>query len=148
MRRRTTSERIAATIARLETEPNIWVATASADGLPHLIPLSLAWDGKCVLVATPTDSPTVRNIKSTGRARASLDGAMDVVILDTDAAATDFDEAHSHQARIHVDRVGWDPADEEGEWSLLVLTPKMVHAWNGESEIDGRMIMRRGVWLT
>jgi hypothetical protein len=36
---------------------DVWVASASADGVPYLVPLSLEWDGEPLLVATPTDSP-------------------------------------------------------------------------------------------
>lgn len=148
MTHRTTSERVATALARLETEANVWVASASAEGVPHLLPLSLAWDGNRILVATPTDSPTVRNITSTGRARASLDSAVQVVILDADAEAVDFDQLEPDKIKRFVDRVGWDPREEPGEWSLLVLTPRLVHAWNTEGEIQGRTIMRRGEWVT
>jgi hypothetical protein len=38
------------------------VASASADGAPYLAPLSFAWDGEALLMATPTDSPTRTNL--------------------------------------------------------------------------------------
>ena len=31
-------------------------------GAPYLVPLSFDWDGEALLVATPTDSPTGRNL--------------------------------------------------------------------------------------
>jgi hypothetical protein len=46
---------------RLTHDIDVWVASASADGAPYLVPLSFDWDGEALLVATPTDSPTGRN---------------------------------------------------------------------------------------
>ena len=146
---RSTAIRVAEALRRLETEPDVWIATASVDGAPHLSPLSLAWDGAHILVATPTDSPTTRNIVATGRARASLADTTDVIIVRATAAAVPFVEVPAVVAESFVERVGWDPRNQEGgEWSMLTLTPEMVFAWNGEPEIVGRVIMRDGVWLS
>lgn len=145
---RTTATRVAEAIRRLETEADIWIATASGDGAPHLIPLSLAWDGSHILVATPTASPTTRNIRATGRARASLADTDDVIIVRAAARAAPFAEVLPESAELFADRVGWDPRRQSGgEWSLLTLTPEVVFAWKGEAELAGRIIMRRGTWL-
>jgi hypothetical protein len=50
---------------RLTRDIDIWVASASADGTPYLVPLSFDWDGEALLIATPTDSPTGRNLAAT-----------------------------------------------------------------------------------
>ena len=144
---RTTAERIAETRQRLNNDENVWIATASLGGVPHLVPLSLAWDGEAILVATRTDTPTVRNALASGRVRATLDSAADVVLLDTDAAVTPFTHAGADQVAAFVARVGWDPRNQDGEWSLLRLTPSRVQAWNSVSETDARTIMRDGAWI-
>ncbi|MGH1505838.1 MAG: pyridoxamine 5'-phosphate oxidase family protein, partial [Acidimicrobiales bacterium] len=78
---RSAAERIADTIRRLGHDDNVWLSTASADGVAHLVPLSLAWiDGEMVL-ATPASTPTARNAATTGRGRAALDDAEDVVTI-------------------------------------------------------------------
>ena len=41
---------------RLAHDVDVWVATASTDGAPYLVPLSFDWDGEAVLLATPADS--------------------------------------------------------------------------------------------
>jgi hypothetical protein len=43
---------------RLTHDIDVWVASASADGAPYLVPLSFDWEDEALLVATPTDSPT------------------------------------------------------------------------------------------
>jgi hypothetical protein len=45
------------------------VASASADGAPYLVPLSFDWDGEALLMATPTDSPTGRNLAASRAVR-------------------------------------------------------------------------------
>jgi len=50
---------------RLTHDKDVWVASASADGAPYLVPLSFDWDGEALLMATPTDSPTGRNLATT-----------------------------------------------------------------------------------
>lgn len=147
MTNRSTAERIEAAIRRLQTDPNVWVATASLAGVPHLVPLSLAWDGKAILVATPTDTPTVRNAIASGFARASLDSADDVVIIDADIHVDDLIDVEPSTLDGYISRVGWDPRENSGAWSLLTLTPRRIQSWNGVSEIGGRTIMRNGTWV-
>jgi hypothetical protein len=38
----------------LTHDKDVWVASASADGAPYLVPLSFGWDGEALLMATPT----------------------------------------------------------------------------------------------
>jgi hypothetical protein len=116
-------------------------------GVPHLIPLSLAWDGEHLLLATPTNSPTVGNATATGAVKATLDSADDVVLVDGAIEVTDLAAADASRFDTSLQRVGWNPADQDGEWSLLVVTPKTVRAWNSVAEITGRTIMESGCWL-
>ena len=64
---RSTGERAALARMRLESEANVWIASASAAGIPHLVPLSLAWIDEHIVVATPSDTPTARNAAANGR---------------------------------------------------------------------------------
>lgn len=125
----------------------MWVATAAPDGTPHLVPLSLTWDGVRVVVATPTSTPTVRNVAATGRARAALENTGDVVIVDAEAEVVALADAGADIVEAYVQRAGWDPRSERGEWSLVVLTPRRIQAWSSTGEIDGRTIMRDGIWM-
>lgn len=111
------------------------------------MPLSLAWIDDQIVVATPADTVTVRNVSANGLARASLDSAADVVLFDTDATVTNFAEADPTLIATYIKRVGWDPRDTPGEWSLLFLRPRRGQSWNGPSEITGRTIVRDGLWL-
>jgi hypothetical protein len=147
MSNRTTVERAAHARSRLAADHNVWISTASPTGLPHLVPLSLAWIDDAIVVATPSDTPTARNARATGRARAALDNADDVVLFDTDVKVAAFDQVDTSLASRYIAAVGWDPRDNPGDWSILVLTPRQAQAWNGPGEIAGRTIIRNGKWL-
>lgn len=146
--RRSRADRVADTVARLEREDNVWLATASFEGVPHAVPFSLWWSGERIAVATPADSPTVRNIVATGRTRAMLEDTADVVIIDGIPHVESYDDVPADIATPFVERVGWDPGAEPGEWSMIWLTPMRVLAWNSIDEHDGRTIMSDGVWAT
>jgi hypothetical protein len=103
---RSTEERRRAAIHRLEHDECVWIATGDGDGVPHLIPLSLDWDGTRIVVYTPTASPTVRNAAAAGRARAALDDAADVVLIDATVEVhelDDFDQAAVERFVTHAD---------------------------------------------
>jgi hypothetical protein len=57
---RSRAQRCRDTEHRLTHEIDVWVASASADGAPYLVPLSFDWEDEALLAATPTDSPTAR----------------------------------------------------------------------------------------
>ena len=143
---RSSQQRQTDAVGRLASDPNVWIATASPLGIPHLVPLSLAWIDDRIVVSTPTDTPTVRNAVATGRVRAALDSAADVVVIDCEVREISLAEADAELLATYVARVGWDPRQEPGEWSLLLLTPMRVQAWNGVPEIEQRTIMKRGIW--
>lgn len=147
MPNRTVAERAAHARTRLSSEHNVWISTGSPDGIPHLVPLSLAWLAGTIVVATPSTTPTARNAIATGRARAALDNADDVVVFDADVETHAFNDASVALIDGYIECVGWDPRDNPGQWSLLVLRPRTGHVWNGPAEIDGRTIIREGHWL-
>ena len=143
------TERVLATLHRLETDRNVWIATADHQSArPHLIPLSLAWDGVRVVVSTPSDSVTVRNLIGSDLAKLALDSADDVVLIDAKVEVVSLAATSLEILDGFVRRVGWDPRRESAEMSMILLTPWVVRAWNGVSEIAGRTIMRSGTWCS
>ncbi|MFF8642612.1 hypothetical protein [Streptomyces sp. NPDC015345] len=57
---RSRAERRRDTGHRLAHDVDAWVTGASADGVPHLVPLSFDWDGEAMWPATPADGPAGR----------------------------------------------------------------------------------------
>lgn len=143
---RTGPERTADTMARLEHDEDIWVATA-LDGNPHLVPMSFAWDGHRVIVATPAGSPTARNAVGGGRLKLALGPTRDVTIFDADVAVVACTQADPVVAQGFEDRLGWDPRAEAVPHVFLLATLRTARAWRTVAELDSRTIMRTGVWL-
>jgi hypothetical protein len=125
---------------------DVWVATASPSGAPHLVPLSLAWLDERVVVAVEESSVTARNLLACGVARLGMGPTRDVVMVDAvleksvDAAAGEaIGERYAAQA-------DWDPRMADG-YLILVLRPVRIQAWREANEIAGRTLMRDGAWL-
>jgi hypothetical protein len=144
---RSASQRRADTLARLEGDIDVWVATASA-GEPHLVPLSLAWDGTHVILATPATSPTARNTAATASVRLALGPSRDVTIIDAAGEVVSCADAPAPVANCYATRTGWDPRDEDVPHVFLIATPRVVRAWNSVAELTGRTIMRDGRWTS
>ena len=139
--------RKADTLAMLATPAiDVWVATASAGGAPHLVPLSLAWVEERAVIAVERTSVTARNVVASGTARLAVGPTRDVVMIDavlersTDVAADEgLGEAYAQQA-------DWDPRSSRG-YVFLVLRPVRLQAWREANEIAERDLMRDGRWL-
>ncbi len=135
--------------ARLEQQvADVWVATASADGVAHLVPLSLGWDGRRVILALESSSLTARNIVASGRARLAAGETRDVVIIDALLdAVLELAEAPADLAAAYVAQAGWDPRTAGDGQVFLILRPDRIQAWREVNELRGRTVMRSGEWL-
>jgi len=142
---RSRTQRIADVHARLASDVDLWVASASADGDAYLIPLSFLWDGAALTIATPAASRTARDLVRSGRARVALGPTRDVVMIDGTveslALGTDPELEEAHAAAT-----GFDPRTLDG-YVYLCITPTRIQAWREENELDGRELMRDGDWL-
>jgi hypothetical protein len=139
--------RKADTLAMLATEAiDVWVATASPAGVPHLVPVSLAWVDERAVIAIPATSVTARNLDASGRARLAVGPTRDVVMIDAVLEqAVDVGDADALGA-AYVAQADWDPREDTG-YLFLVLRPVRMQAWREADEISGRTLMRDGRWL-
>jgi hypothetical protein len=135
------------TLAMLATPAiDVWVATASTAGAPHLVPLSLAWVGERVVVAVGATSVTARNLTTSGTARLAVGPTRDVVVIDA-VLERSVDVADDDGiGEAYVAQADWDPRTSPG-FVFLVLRPVRVQAWRQANEIAGRTLMRDGTWL-
>jgi hypothetical protein len=122
------------------------VATASSEGQPYLVPLSLAWVDERVVVAVDESSLTARNLAASGVARLGLGPTRDVVMIDAvfeRSVGVGDDDA---LAAGFVAQTDWDPRGAP-EYVFVVLRPVRMQAWREANEIAGRTVMRDGSWL-
>jgi Pyridoxamine 5'-phosphate oxidase len=106
---RSRAQRRRDTELRLTHDVDLWVATASADGAPYLVPLSFDWDGKALLMATPADSPTCRNLAATRAVRLGVGHTRDVSMIDGEVEVLQIDELPQELGDRFVARTGFDP---------------------------------------
>ncbi|GAB2469235.1 pyridoxamine 5'-phosphate oxidase family protein [Streptosporangium sandarakinum] len=132
---------------RLDHDVDVWVATASADGVPYLVPLSFDRDGEALLAATPADSPTGRNLAATRVVRLGLGLTRDVTMIDGEVEVLEIDELPRERGDRFAERTGFDPRVSATPYRWFRITPRRVQAWREADELAGRELMRDGRWL-
>ncbi|MGU3643593.1 pyridoxamine 5'-phosphate oxidase family protein [Microbacterium sp. C23T] len=125
---------------------DVWVATASPEAAPYLVPLSLAWIGDRAVIALDGGSVTARNLGASGAARLAVGPTRDVAMLDVvlERSAGVDDDASLGEA--YAAQADWDPRGLPG-YVFLVLRPTRVQAWRESNELTGRVLMRDGGWV-
>lgn len=145
---RTVGQRKADTIAELNRQRDLWLATADTNGKPHLIAVSAWWDGNHVIIATTAVSRSARNLDANGIARFALGAPDDVIMIDaTVADRVKVRQADKKLAAGFALAVGWDPRDISDDWVFFRLTPARIQAYRGYDELEGRDVMLVGRWL-
>jgi pyridoxamine 5'-phosphate oxidase-like protein len=133
---------------RLAHDVDVWVASASADGAPHLVPLSFDWDGEALLMATPAESPTGRNLTATRVVRLGLGPTRDVSVIDGDVEVLGIDALPQERAERFAARTGFDPRASATPYRWFRVTPRRIQAWREADELPDRVLMRDGRWST
>lgn len=133
---------------RLTHDIDVWVASASSDGAPYLVPLSFDWDGEALLLATPADSPTGRNLAATRVVRLGLGPTRDVSVIDGDVEVLGIDALPQERAERFAARTGFDPRASARPYRWFRVTPRRIQAWREADELPDRVLMRDGRWST
>ena len=131
---------------RLAHDVDVWVASASADGAPYLVPLSFDWDGEALLVATPADSPTGRNLAGGRTARVAVGHTRDVSMIDGEVEVLEMDALPTDQGDRFTARAGFDPRALTTPYRWFRISPRRIQAWREVDEIPDRELMRDGRW--
>ena len=145
---RTIQQRKADVLAALERNRDLWLATASRSGRPHLVAVSAWWHDADFLVATVGSSRTARNLDATEIARLALGAPDDVIVID--ARLTESLPVGAAEAPLQAGfaaAVGWSPVEEPGSWRFFRLAPTRIQAYRGYGELEGRDVFNDGRWL-
>ena len=132
---------------QLSHDVDLWVATASSDGAPYLVPLSFDWDGEALLLATPADSPTGRNLAANRTVRLGLGDTRDVSMIDGDVELLEIDALPRERGDRFAARTGFDPRALTTRYRWFRIVPRRIQAWREADELEGRELMRDGRWL-
>jgi len=142
---RSLPERIADTRAKLESEVDLWVASASAKGDAYLIPLSYYWNGATLTMAMPATTRTARNLRRASWARVGIGPTRDVVIIEGPVVEMAV-EADDVLAEAHARAAGFDARRSPG-YVFFQLRPQRILAWRNPAEAAAGPIMLNGEWL-
>jgi hypothetical protein len=132
---------------RLAHEVDVWVASASTDGAPYLVPLSFDWDGEALLIATPVTSPTGRNLAGTRVVRIGLGLTRDVTMIEGSVEVLEIDALPQAAGDQFAARTGFDPRALGSSYRWFCVTPLRIQAWREVEELADRELMREGRWL-
>jgi nitroimidazol reductase NimA-like FMN-containing flavoprotein (pyridoxamine 5'-phosphate oxidase superfamily) len=144
---RTRQQRRRDTLHRLDTDVDAWVATADGGGTPYLVPLSFLWDGDTLLIATPSASPTGRNLRAGGRVRLGIGATRDVVLVEGTVEAFPAAEIPDDVGAAFAAKTGFDPRQLTTSYHYFRVRPVRVQAWREVDELTGRDLMTGGKWL-
>ena len=146
--RRAIDRRKADVLAALESQGDVWMATANAGGGPHLIAVSCWWDGTHLVVATTGGSRTAANVRADRSVRLAAGTPSDAILIDAKVVEiVRADEAPSELSGGFAGAVGWDPREVGPGWVYFRLGPSRIQAYRGYDEIEGRDVMRHSRWL-
>jgi nitroimidazol reductase NimA-like FMN-containing flavoprotein (pyridoxamine 5'-phosphate oxidase superfamily) len=143
---RSAAERKRDVLGRLAGDIDLWLATASAEGGVHLVPLSFVWHDERIVLVTTATSRTVTNLRAVPRARAALGLVRDVVLVEGEATITALGGPTAAAVAAFAAHTGWDPSGEPDQ-VVVELRPERILAWREANELPGRTLMRAGAWL-
>ncbi|SDY53780.1 Pyridoxamine 5'-phosphate oxidase [Modestobacter sp. DSM 44400] len=132
---------------RLTNDIDVRVASASADGAPYLMPLSFDWDGEALLMATPTDSPTGRNLAATRAVRLGLGHTRDVSMIEGEVEILEIDALPQERGDRFPVHTGFDPHALATPYRRSRISPRRIQAWREVNVRPDRELMRDGRWL-
>ena len=132
---------------RLTHDIDLWVAGASADGAPYLAPLSFDWDGEALLMATPTDIRTGRNLAATRAVRVGLGHTRDVSMIEGEVEVFEIHALPQERGDRFVAHTGFGPRALATPYRWFRISPCRIQAWREVHELPDRELMRDGRWL-
>jgi hypothetical protein len=134
------------TLRRLEEDVDIWVATASTDGTPYLMPLSFLWDDKTILLSTAGTNPTARNLRANPTLHLTLGHTRDVIHIEATTRTVQPGELSAAEGDAFAEKAGFDPRPLDG-YLYFRVTPTKIQAWREVNELKDRVLLRAGTWL-
>ena len=123
---RSREQRLRDTLEKLQSEVDVWIASANRRGDPYLIPLSFYWSGETIIVTTPRTSRTARNFLDTGRTRAAIGPTRDVVVIDARVEEMPIGQDVGLED-AYVRATDFDPRPWDAGYTFFRLIPDRRH---------------------
>jgi hypothetical protein len=91
--------------------------------------------------------PTARNLQATGKVRLGIGPTRDVVLIEGTVQALAADEIPDAVGDAFATKTGFDPRQLNTTYLYFRVHPQRLQAWREANELDGRELMRSGLWL-
>ena len=98
-------------------------------------------------MATPTDSPTGRNLAATRAVRLGLGHTRDVSTIEGRVEVLEIDALSRERGDRFAARAGFDPRTLATPYRWFRIFPRRIQAWREVNELPDRELMRDGRWL-
>lgn len=139
--------RKADTLAALERQKDVWLATADPAGRPHIIAASAWWDGAEIVVATRGGTKTARNMEMNPTVWVARGAPSDAIVIEAQMIESRPAKDAPELAKGFAAACGWNPAEGGEGWVFFRLRPTRIQAFRGYEEVQGRDVMIRSQWL-
>ncbi len=100
-----------------------------------------------MLIATPSASPTSRNLRATGKVRLGIGLTRDVVLIEGDVQALSATEPSDEVGDAFASKTGFDPRLLTTTYQYFRIHPQRLQAWREVNELEDRELMRGGRWV-
>lgn len=116
-------------LERLNSESNIWVATARPDGRPHLSPVWFVWHADKIYICIDPKSVKARNLAENERIALALEDGTSPIIVEGRARAVPASDRPQGVLDAFAQKYDWNIVTD-GQYSLLIeITPTKVLNW-------------------
>ena len=120
---------------RLAAAKNVWVATSSAAGRPHAMPVWGVWTGSEFQFSTSPVSRKARNLYENPHAAIHLESANQVVVIEGDVRELSESRALGAFLALYNPKYGWDFTPEQVSSGVFAVRPVKAFAWlDGEGD--------------
>lgn len=106
---------------RLQTAPNIWLATVRPDGSPHLIPIWFVWIENKLYVCTARNSVKARNVAANPKVSLALEDGSNPLVLEGSGAIRE--ETPPEVAAEFQRKYNWNILGDATYNVLIEITP-------------------------
>lgn len=100
-----------------------------------------------MLIATPSSSPTSRNLLATGRVRLAIGPTRDLVLIEGTTRALKAAEVPDEVGDAFAEKAGFDPRRLTTTYLYFRIHPQRLQAWREDNEHRDRDLMHGGVWV-
>ncbi len=114
----------ASDLKRLETDPNLWLATVHPNQTPHLVPIWFVWHENKAYLCTARRSVKARNIAANPRVSVALENGSDPVVVEGKAHI--LDEIPDAIAALFAKKYDWKIGQDSTYDIVIEITPLRV----------------------